>query len=131
MLDLNEDLAERIADSRLAEEVKAAADAGVADSLCRLAAAMSEPLPLPFLGRHIKREIIFPILCGSCGAQFLQSVLNVQNAGEIYREARKNWEKDIRRPCQRRHAGGCFFARRNYRAGPHSRSSQMEAMSSA
>ena len=106
MLDLNEDLAERIADSRLAEEVKAAADAGVADS-------------------------IFLILCGSCGAQFLQSVLNVQNAGEIYREARKNWEKDIRRPCQRRHAGGCFFVRRNYRAGPHSRSSQMEAMSSA
>lgn len=35
-------------------------------------------------GKHIKREIAFFILCGSCGDQFLQSIINIQQAGEIY-----------------------------------------------
>ena len=48
--------------------------------------------PQPFQGKHIRREIIFFILCGSCGSQFLQSVINIQQAGEIYEI--NSWIKD-------------------------------------
>ena len=36
------------------------------------------------MGRHIKQEIIYYILSGSCGKQFLQSIVHIQQAGEIY-----------------------------------------------
>ena len=54
-------------------------------SLTRLIAALKGPAQrLPFLSGHIKREIIFFILCGCCGRQFLQSAVNIQQAGEMY-----------------------------------------------
>ena len=48
------------------------------------------PDQLAFMGKHMKREIIFEVLCGSC-EQFLQSIINIQQAGEIY--AANSWIK--------------------------------------
>lgn len=54
-------------------------------SLTRLIAALKGPAQrFPFLAGHIEREIIFFILCGCCGRQFLQSAVNIQQAGEMY-----------------------------------------------
>lgn len=53
---------------------------------------MGEYPGLGFIGKHIKKEIIFYILCGSCGRQFLQSITNIQQAGDIY-EA-NSWIKE-------------------------------------
>lgn len=36
------------------------------------------------MASHIKREIIFNVLCGSCGNRFLQSVIGTNRNGEIY-----------------------------------------------
>lgn len=84
LLDLDGNLAEQIADSRLDGAVTAAADGHVIASVCRLFSILEEPVQLVFMGKHIRREIIFHVLCGSCGSQFLQSVVNIQQAGEIY-----------------------------------------------
>lgn len=37
-----------------------------------------------FMAKHIRREIIFHLMCGSGGRQFLNSVINISQAGEIY-----------------------------------------------
>ena len=84
VLDLDENLTEKIINSEVESSVMTSSDSNVIASIGRLIALMSEPVPLTFMGDHIKREIIFYILCGSCGGQFLQSIINIQQAGEMY-----------------------------------------------
>lgn len=84
LLDLDGSLAGQIADSELDSTVMSKSDGNVLASLCRLFSIMDEPVQLAFMGKHIKREIAFFILCGSCGSRFLQSIINIQQAGEIY-----------------------------------------------
>ncbi len=85
ILELDGNLTDKIANSKLDNKITSSSDNNVISSVCRLFSAMNESAPLDFMGNHIKREIIFFILCGSCGAQFLQSVINIQQAGEIYK----------------------------------------------
>lgn len=77
-------LNQKIANSELDNTVMSMSDNNVIASICRLFSIMDEPVQLAFMGKHIKREIAFFILCGSCGSQFLQSIINIQQAGEIY-----------------------------------------------
>lgn len=84
LLDLDGNLAEQIANSGIDNEVMSSSDNNVIAAICQLFSVMKEPVQLAFMGNHIKREIIFFILCGSCGSQFLQSIINIQQAGEIY-----------------------------------------------
>ena len=84
LLDLDGNLAEQIANSEIDNEVMSSSDNNVIAAICQLFSVMKEPVQLAFMGNHIKREIIFFILCGSCGSQFLQSIINIQQAGEIY-----------------------------------------------
>lgn len=84
LLDLEGNLAEQIANSELDSTVMSTSDNNVIASIYRLFSVMDEPIQLAFMGKHIKREIAFFILCGSCGNQFLQSVINIQQAGKIY-----------------------------------------------
>lgn len=92
LLDLDGNLAGQIADSKLDGRVMSASDEHVIDSIYRLFSVMEEPAQLAFMGKHMKREIAFFILCGSCGSQFLQSIINVRQAGEIYEI--NSWIKD-------------------------------------
>lgn len=84
VLELEGDLAERIADDRLPENERQSADARVLDVIGRLVALLEEPTQLAFMARHLLREIIFHVLCGSCGRQFLHSVVSIQSTGGIY-----------------------------------------------
>lgn len=84
LLDLDGNLAEQIANSKLDNAVMSASDHNVIASVCRLFSVLEDPVQLAFMGKHIKREIAFYILCGSCGSSFLQSIINIQKAGEIY-----------------------------------------------
>ena len=59
-------------------------DTLVVSSIACLFPIMKKPAHRAFMEKHIKKEIIFYILCGSCGSQFLQSIINIQQAGEIY-----------------------------------------------
>lgn len=84
VLDMEGDLAERILNSELSSRLQTDSDQRVIDVILRLPDIADEPEQLAFMGKHLKREIIFNILCGSCGKQFLQSTVNIQQAGEIY-----------------------------------------------
>lgn len=84
VLDLDGDLAEKIANDEIAEADRICADRNVLASIGRLISMADEPIQLAFMAKHILREIIFYVLCGSCGQQFLQSMINIQEAGEIY-----------------------------------------------
>ena len=39
---------------------------------------------LSFMGKHLKRELIFDLITGPYGRQFMQQVVNIQQAGDIY-----------------------------------------------
>lgn len=84
ILDLDGDLTEHIIHSRLENSVMAPSDREMLCTVYRLLGTLDQSIQLHFMGKHIKREMIFHILCGSCGSQFLQSVISIQQAGEIY-----------------------------------------------
>ena len=46
--------------------------------------AVDDPLSMKFLCEQIKTEILFYVLCGSCGKAFIQSITSLKSAGEIY-----------------------------------------------
>lgn len=84
VLDLDGNLAEQIINSEIDDSDMITSDKHVITSVNQLTALVNEPLQLTFMAKHILREIIFYALCGSCGQQFLQSIINIQQAGEIY-----------------------------------------------
>ena len=53
------------------------ADHAVIESVYRLFITMRKPLASDYIRRNIMREVIYYILCGSCGKQFLQVLINI------------------------------------------------------
>lgn len=84
VLDLDDNLAEQILASKLSASDMAVSDKRVINSVIRLLSVLGEKTQLTFMANHIRREVIFYMLCGSCGKQFLTSIINVRQAGEIY-----------------------------------------------
>ncbi len=68
------------------------ADHAVIESVYRLFITMRKPLASDYIRRNIMREVIYYILCGSCGKQFLQVLINIPKIDEIYEANR--WIKE-------------------------------------
>ncbi len=81
VLELEDGLAERIL---CGEAVSAKAEASIASCLCKLFGICGERDLLAFMSAQIKREILFYTLLSACGRQFLQSIIGISHAGEIY-----------------------------------------------
>ena len=92
VLDLDNDLTERIMSDQMGEQEMSAADQAVLESTGRLLDAMTGAAPSDFIHGLILREIIYYALCGSCGKQFIQSIANVRQADEIYKA--NSWIKE-------------------------------------
>ena len=92
VLSLDNGLTERIMSDRMEERETSAADLAVLKSVSRLLDAMTGAVPSDFIRRHILREIIYYVLCGSCGRQFIQSIANIRQADEIYQA--NSWIKE-------------------------------------
>ena len=92
VLDLDNTLTEKIMKEALTEQEMFLADRAVVESVYRLLVTMQKPLASDYIRRNIRREIIYYVLCGSCGKQFLQAITNIQNIDEIY-EA-NSWIKE-------------------------------------
>lgn len=92
VLDLGSELTEKIMKETISEQETFWADRAVVGSVYRLLVTMQQPLASDYIRRNIMREIIYYVLCGSCGKQFLQAITNIQNIDEIY-EA-NSWIKD-------------------------------------
>lgn len=84
VLDLEGNFAERIINSQISSQTMLNSDMSVIQASEKLLSAIKNQELLPFMSAHLKREILFNVLCGSCGRQFLQRIINIQQAGEIY-----------------------------------------------
>ena len=84
VLDLEGNFTEQIINSHIQQQTMIHSDTAVIQSVEKLLSLLSEQERLSFMGTHIKREILFNVLYGTCGKQFLQSIINIQQAGEIY-----------------------------------------------
>lgn len=82
MLDIDGDLPEKLFDEETADNVLPHKEEKLPDIIFRL--LNMTPAELTFMGKHLKREIIFNLITGLYGKQFMQSIINIQQAGDIY-----------------------------------------------
>ena len=92
VLNLDNDLTEKIMNEDLESQKMAMSDEAVIESVYKLFSGIHRAIPSEFMRQNILREIIYDILCGSCGKQFIQSIVNIRQADEIY-EA-NSWIKE-------------------------------------
>lgn len=92
VLDLDNDLIENVMNEKNESEKMILSDKAVIETVCKLFSGIYRDIPSKFIGKNILCEIIYYVICGSCGKQFIQSIVNVRNAYEIY-EA-NNWIKE-------------------------------------
>lgn len=92
VLSLDNDLTERIMSEQMESQMMAMSDEAVIESVYKLFSGIHRAIPSEFMRKNILREIIYDILCGSCGRQFIQSIVNIGQADEIY-EA-NSWIKE-------------------------------------
>lgn len=92
VLSLDNDLTEQIMNEQLESQKMVRSDEAVIESVYRLFSGTYRAISSEFMRKHILREIIYYILCGSCGKQFIQSIVNIGQADEIY-EA-NSWIKE-------------------------------------
>ncbi len=84
VLELDGALTKQILDSESSDPLVPQSDARIPSCIYRLVSMTDSPVQLGLMEKNIKREIILNLLGGSCGRQFLLSVINIQQAGEIY-----------------------------------------------
>lgn len=92
VLEIDNDLIEKITNETLTEQAMSQSDHALIEAGCRLLSVKSQAHPSEFMRKNIMREMIYHILCGACGKQFLQSVANIGQADEIY--AANSWIKE-------------------------------------
>lgn len=92
ILGLDNDLTERIMSDQMEEQEMSVADRAVLESTGRLLDTMTKSVPSDFICGLILREIIYYVLCGSSGKQFIQSIANIRQADEIYKA--NSWIKE-------------------------------------
>jgi len=85
MLEMEDNSAERIASGGIAQEAMDSADANVLQATERLITLQADALQRTFLVRNTKRELLFHVLCGSMGRQFLQAVSGIRESADIYK----------------------------------------------
>ena len=88
---LDDDLIAHILSDGLDETFQSSQDRWVLSCLERLLDILEEPLTAKFLCEQIRKELLFHLLCGSCGKAFIQSITKLKSAGEIY--AANSWIK--------------------------------------
>ncbi|MBQ8824128.1 MAG: helix-turn-helix domain-containing protein [Ruminococcus sp.] len=83
VLDIEGDLIEKIMNSKLSDEITTSADRNIIETITKLF-VINNSYQLAFMANHLKREIIFYVLCSSCGKSFLQGIINISQSDEIY-----------------------------------------------
>ena len=85
ILQLENELTERIMSEQLSEQEMTLSDSEVLQSVSRLFSVMNhQTFPSEFIRKNIMQEITYYVLCGSCGKQFIQSIAGIGQAEKIY-----------------------------------------------
>lgn len=92
ILDLDNDLIEKIVSAQLESNMMSSADHHATKSVSRFFSDTTQTIPSEFIRKNMMREVIYDVLCGSCGRQFIQSIINIGQADAIY-EA-NSWIKE-------------------------------------
>lgn len=82
MLDIDGNLPEVLFDEHSSAVSPPCTDEKILDTIIRLFDMTQTELS--FMGKHLKREIIFNLITGHYGKQFMQTIVNIQQAGDIY-----------------------------------------------
>lgn len=82
MLDLDGNLPEKLFDEASSDGMVPDTDEKLLDTLIRL--MNMTKTELSFMEKHLKRELIFHLITGCYGRQFIQSVVKIGQAGDIY-----------------------------------------------
>lgn len=82
MLDIDGDLPEKLFDEEITENAISCEDNKLLEIVYRL--LNMTPMELSFMGKHLKREFIFDLITGLHGKQFMENIVNIQQAGDIY-----------------------------------------------
>lgn len=84
VLELEGGLIQDILSAAVSPAASEAADESLFTAIRRLLSLKNSPVQRPFMEKLIRRELIFHVLCGSLGRQLLQSIIQFQQAEEIY-----------------------------------------------
>lgn len=84
MLDIDGDLPERLFDDENSTSDQSHNSPLLLDAITRLVGMSARSDELSFMMKHIKREIIFDVIVGPYGKQLLQSIVKIQQTGDIY-----------------------------------------------
>lgn len=84
MMKLDDHLIRKILEGTLEEDWKSRQDMLVVSCLERLLDALDDSFSLDFISGQIRTEMIFHVLCGSCGKSFIQSITKMKEIREIY-----------------------------------------------
>lgn len=82
ILDIDSDIPEKLFDEKAPSLITPHKDEKLLEIVSRL--FKMTQAELSFMGKHLKREIIFNLITGSYGKQFIQNIVNIQQAGDIY-----------------------------------------------
>ncbi len=82
MLDIDGNLPEKLFDETASAAMPPCTDEKMTEILIRL--LNMTPMELSFMGKHLKHEMIFDIITGAYGKQFIQHIVNMRQAGDIY-----------------------------------------------
>ena len=99
MIKIDESILSQILNDELSESYKNQQDHYVFDCLERILDTSEDPVSCEFLCEQIRTEMIFHILCGSCGKAFIHSVTNMKSVGKIYKAnswIKKNYRKSFK-----------------------------------
>ena len=99
VISLDDELITHILTDDLDEELKIRHDRCVLSCLERMLDTADEPLSMKFLCEQIRTEMLFHMLCGSCGKALIQSITGLKSAGEIYQAnswIKKNYRRNFK-----------------------------------
>ena len=99
VISLDDALIAHILADDLDEAFKTKHDHDVFSCLERMLGTAAEPLSMNFLCEQIRSEMLFHVLCGSCGKAFIQSITSLKSAGEIYEAnswIKQNFRQDFK-----------------------------------
>ena len=97
VISLDNELMSRILADDLDDDMKAKHDRCVFSCLERMLDSLEDSLSMKFLCEQLRTELLFHVLCGSCGKAFIQSITRLKSAGEIY-EANSWIKQNYRQP---------------------------------
>ncbi|WP_133015189.1 AraC family transcriptional regulator [Clostridium cuniculi] len=84
LLDMEGDFPGKLFETEYHNNIKHNDNNKLLEVIFRLLSMNEQMDKLSFMGKHLKREIIFNVISGPYGKQFLQNIVNLQQAGDIY-----------------------------------------------